>query len=77
MPRRASRTEWGIPPAGSGPSSSANLLGMMIGAIFLGGVGDRFGRKRVIVGGTVLYGADALVCLLAENRGCSSASSVS
>ena len=30
-------------------AQSANLLGMMFGAMFLGNLGDRFGRKRVIV----------------------------
>ncbi|MEO6079513.1 MAG: MFS transporter [Steroidobacteraceae bacterium] len=46
---------------------SANLLGMMLGAMFLGNMGDRFGRKRVIVAGTILYACTALLCLLAKN----------
>ena len=46
---------------------SANLLGMMLGAMFLGNMGDRFGRKRVIVVGTVLYALTSLACLLAKN----------
>jgi AAHS family 4-hydroxybenzoate transporter-like MFS transporter len=40
---------------------------MMIGAVFLGNMGDRFGRKRVIVVGTILYACTALLCLLAKN----------
>jgi len=59
--------EWGIPPGTLGPVISANLLGMMFGAIFLGAVGDRFGRKRVIVVGTIFYGLMSLCCLLAES----------
>jgi AAHS family 4-hydroxybenzoate transporter-like MFS transporter len=40
----------------------------MVGAMFLGNLGDRVGRKRVIVIGTVLYALMSLACLLAENR---------
>ena len=50
--------DWGIEPQELRSGQSANLLGMMFGAMFLGGLGDRFGRKRVIVAGTLLYRAD-------------------
>jgi AAHS family 4-hydroxybenzoate transporter-like MFS transporter len=59
--------EWGIEPKALGLVSSANLLGMMFGAMFLGNLGDRFGRKRVIVYGTILYACMSLLCLLASN----------
>jgi AAHS family 4-hydroxybenzoate transporter-like MFS transporter len=59
--------EWGIEPQALGLVSSANLLGMMFGAMFLGNMGDRFGRKRVIVYGTLLYSCMSLLCLLASN----------
>ena len=59
--------DWGIEPTALGLVSSANLLGMMFGAMFLGNMGDRFGRKRVIVVGTILYACTALLCLLASN----------
>ncbi len=59
--------EWGIEPKALGLVSSANLLGMMFGAMFLGNLGDRFGRKRVIVYGTILYACMSLLCLLATN----------
>jgi MFS transporter, AAHS family, 4-hydroxybenzoate transporter len=58
--------EWGIDPKELGLVSSANLLGMMFGAMFLGRLGDHFGRKRVIVVGTVMYACMSLLCLLAE-----------
>jgi MFS transporter, AAHS family, 4-hydroxybenzoate transporter len=60
--------EWGIEPQALRYVISANLLGMMFGAMFLGNMGDRFGRKRVIVVGTLLYALMSLACLLAENR---------
>jgi AAHS family 4-hydroxybenzoate transporter-like MFS transporter len=60
--------EWGIEPQALRYVISANLLGMMFGAMFLGNMGDRFGRKRIIVVGTFLYALMSLACLLAENR---------
>jgi MFS transporter, AAHS family, 4-hydroxybenzoate transporter len=60
--------EWGIPAASLSYVLSANLLGMMVGAMLLGNLGDRLGRKRVIVVGTVLYALMSLACLLAEDR---------
>jgi AAHS family 4-hydroxybenzoate transporter-like MFS transporter len=59
--------EWGIEPGALRYAIVANLLGMMVGAMFLGNMGDRFGRKRVIVAGTLLYAVTALLCLLAKN----------
>lgn len=60
--------DWKLRPADFvGQVQSANLLGMMIGAIFLGGIGDKLGRKRLIVGGTLLYGLATLACLLTSN----------
>jgi MFS transporter, AAHS family, 4-hydroxybenzoate transporter len=59
--------EWGVAPEALRYAQSANLLGMMFGAMFLGNMGDRFGRKRVIVLGTILYAGMSLACLLATN----------
>jgi AAHS family 4-hydroxybenzoate transporter-like MFS transporter len=60
--------DWGMAPKDLvGPVQSANLFGMMIGAIFLGGFGDRIGRKKLIVGGTLLYSFATLLALAATN----------
>jgi len=58
---------WGVAPDALRYAQSANLLGMMFGAMFLGNLGDRFGRKRVIVIGTILYACTAFVTMLAQN----------
>ena len=59
---------WGVAPKDLvGPVQSANLFGMMIGAIFLGSFGDRIGRKKLIVGGTFLYSLTTLLALAASN----------
>ncbi len=58
--------EWGLERNQLvGPVQTANLMGMMIGAIFLGRWGDWLGRKRIIVAGTFLYGLATLACLKA------------
>jgi MFS transporter, AAHS family, 4-hydroxybenzoate transporter len=59
---------WGLAPEALQYVIVANLAGMMCGAMFLGNLGDRFGRKRIIVLGTLLYALMSLCCLLAENR---------
>lgn len=47
---------WQINRANFGPVFAVGLFGYMIGAIFLGSLADRIGRKTVIVGGAVLFG---------------------
>ena len=53
--------DWGIEPAALGPIFSAGLLGMLIGAIVLGIVADRIGRRPVLIGATLLFGVGMLV----------------
>jgi len=45
-----------IPPPQLGTVFSAALAGLMVGAFGLGPVADRFGRKAVLVGATLLFG---------------------
>lgn len=59
--------DWGVAAGALRYAIVANLIGMMLGAMFLGNLGDRFGRKRVIVIGTVLYALTAALCVLAKN----------
>lgn len=59
--------DWDISRAALGPVFSANLFGMMVGAAALGWIGDRFGRKRMIVVGSLLYGVACLACLAASS----------
>ncbi len=59
---------WKVSPAQIvAPVQLANYLGMMIGATLLGGVGDRIGRKKLIVGGTFLYALMTLACLATDS----------
>ena len=52
---------WGLEPAAMKWALSASLFGIAIGAPLLGFMGDRFGRKRSIIIGCVIYG----LCTLA------------
>jgi benzoate transport len=48
------RAEWGIDRAALGIVLSMELFGMALGSIFLGGVADKIGRRRTILGCLVL-----------------------
>jgi AAHS family 4-hydroxybenzoate transporter-like MFS transporter len=53
--------EWGVDKASFGPAMSAALLGMALGAGSGGWLGDRFGRRTVLIGATLSFG----LCTLA------------
>jgi AAHS family 4-hydroxybenzoate transporter-like MFS transporter len=48
--------DWGIGRGDFGPAMSAALLGSSFGSSIGGGLGDRFGRKNVLVAATLLFG---------------------
>ncbi|MEO6152669.1 MAG: MFS transporter [Croceibacterium sp.] len=55
-----------VTPAQLGPVLSASLAGVLVGAILIGPLGDRFGRRRVIVGSCLAYGVISLVTVFAQ-----------
>jgi MFS transporter, AAHS family, 4-hydroxybenzoate transporter len=52
--------EWGLSKAALGPVFSAGLFGLMIGALVLGPLADRVGRKTIIILSTLAFGIGAL-----------------
>lgn len=52
---------WGVERSAMGPVLSANLLGIFFGAPLLGWLGDRHGRRPLIIFGTLLYGIMTLL----------------
>ena len=52
--------EWGLTKGALGPVFSAGLFGLMIGALLLGPLADRIGRKRIIILSTLAFGICAL-----------------
>ena len=58
--------QWHLTPASFVPAFSAGIIGMMIGGPGLGLLGDRLGRRRVIVGGLVAIGVATLATMGAQ-----------
>jgi AAHS family 4-hydroxybenzoate transporter-like MFS transporter len=48
--------EWGVTRAALGPAMSAALVGMAIGAPLAGALGDRYGRRIVLLGSVAIFG---------------------
>lgn len=46
--------EWQLSPQTAGLLGAASLMGMMLGAVTLGMAADKFGRKNIIIGCTIL-----------------------
>ena len=51
----------GLQRSALGPIFSAGVLGAMLGALTFGPLGDRFGRKRVLVAAAVIFGVFTLL----------------
>jgi len=51
---------WGLPPAAFGVVLAATTLAMALGASLMGSLGDRFGRRPLIIGSFALAGITTL-----------------
>lgn len=58
---------FGLERAQVGPFLSASLVGVLVGAAFVGPLGDRVGRKRLIIACCVAYGLLSLVAAAAQS----------
>jgi len=59
--------DFGISRAEIGPLLSASLIGVLFGAMFIGPLGDRFGRRTILITCCVAYGLLSLVAAFAVN----------
>ncbi len=48
--------EWNLAPGALGPTFSVSLLGLMLGCLLIAPLADRFGRRWIIAGSTLVYG---------------------
>lgn len=58
---------WGLTPAAFGPVFAAGLVGMMVGALSLGPIADRRGRKLAILVSVALMGLFSLATMFATS----------
>src|SRR5258706_11769314 len=59
--------DWGVPRGAMGLVFGAGNLGLMLGAVMLGILGDRFGRKRTIVVGCLVLAIFSLLTMYATD----------
>ncbi|MGN6262986.1 MAG: MFS transporter [Ralstonia sp.] len=59
--------EWGISKAAFGAVMSAAPIGLAIGALLVGPLSDRFGRKKLLIGSVALFGLFNLASAFAHN----------
>lgn len=57
--------QWGVAASMLKPMMSSALIGLAVGAIGVGPIADRFGRRRVLIGSLLLFGLFSLASMLA------------
>lgn len=63
----ALRHEWGLSLASLAPAFSAGLFGLMFGALLIGPLADRHGRKRVMVLAVAVFGIGTIASAAANS----------
>ena len=63
----ALRGEWGLSAAALAPLFGAGLFGLMAGALLLGPMADRFGRKPVLLLSVAFFGLTSLLSAFADD----------
>lgn len=59
--------QWGMPTADFAPVLSASFAGIMVGTILLGFLGDRFGRRRVVLTAFLAVGVASILTAWAQS----------
>jgi len=59
--------EWSLTKGALGPVFSADLFGLMIGALLLGPLADRIGRRKIIILCTLAFGLGTLATALVQD----------
>lgn len=59
-------TQFGVPAGSAQMTLSTYILGFALGQLFYGPMADSFGRKPVILGGTLIFAGAAVACAQAQ-----------
>ncbi|HEY6820816.1 MAG TPA: MFS transporter [Burkholderiales bacterium] len=59
--------DWHIERSALGPVLSASLVGILFGSMLFGWIGDRFGRKKALIGSLLLFGIFTWIAAHATN----------
>ena len=59
--------EWGISRAAFGVVMSAAPIGLAVGALLVGPLSDRYGRKKLLMTAVAWFGACSLACAFAQD----------
>src|SRR3954465_2974748 len=59
--------DWHIERSALGPVLSASLVGILFGSMIFGWIGDRFGRKKALLGSLFLFGIFTWIAAHATN----------
>ena len=65
VPGLLARQDWALTPAYAGAIGSAGIFGMLIGALAVGMLTDRFGRKAMFVGTISMFSIGMALCAVA------------
>jgi MFS transporter, AAHS family, 4-hydroxybenzoate transporter len=60
-------TEWSVKPQAFAPALISGLFGLMVGGMFVGQLGDKYGRKPMAVLSTILFGIFTLLIAYVRN----------
>ena len=58
--------QFGVPAGSTQMTLSTYILGFALGQLIYGPMADSFGRKPVVLGGTLVFAAAAVACALAQ-----------
>lgn len=60
--------QFGVPAGSTQMTLSTYILGFALGQLIYGPMADSFGRKPVVLGGTLVFAAAAVACALAKHH---------
>ena len=63
----ALRSEWALGVTALGPLFAAGLFGLMIGALVVGPLADRYGRKTLLVASVICFGAASVASAFSDS----------